>query len=447
MTQAGDREPSFGFVPLATLMTLPLLSSLLSGQEPQENEPEPRLGGDPWSRPKMTGDWGGVRKSWAESGLTLDLDATYTFQFVARGGWEGAAFEAFSNEDDAGHTLSGDLRLELDTGKAGGWEGGAFNARVEGRMGRSVLQRAGAVAAVNNDALFPNVVSRFDNEAVAVTELSVTQFLGEEFALFAGLLNPAEGDENEIAGSALSNGTFLNGAMLYSLVEDATVPNVSLGGGVTFERGEAISGSFSVFGSAETAGENPFRLWHGTTFSTEWTIGYAVSERPGALTLGALYGINARRTDIAVDPRRLLASVLRGQPVPETDDNTWALYFNGHLFLSGDETGGWGVFARLGLSAGNPNPVRWNAALGAGGVGPISGRPDDRWGIGAYYLGMSQEDLLRGLGVGNEVGGDFFYAVALTPWFRMTLDVQVVEPALPSRDTAWVVGLRTHFVF
>ena len=386
-----------------------MLQSILSAQEARDSEEKAKFGGDPWTRPKATGDWCGVRNGWADRGFTIDLDATYTFQYVAGGGWKGAAFEAFSNEGDTGHTLSGDLKVELDTGKAGGWDGGRFNLRAEGRTGRSVLQRAGTVSAVNNDALFPNVVSRFDEGATAITELTVSQAIGEVFELFAGLLNPSEGDENELAGSALANGTFLNTGLLYSLVEDATVPNVSLGGGVTVAPSKEISGSFAVFGSAETAGRNPFADWHGTTLSTEWTVGTVLDERPGGHTFGALYGINARRTDIAADPRLLLGAVLQGFPVPRTEADTWALYYNGHQYLSGDDKGGWGVFARFGISDGNPNPVRWNAALGLGGIGLLPGRPEDRWGVGAFYLDMSDEDLLKGLGVSHELGGEVFY--------------------------------------
>jgi len=428
-------------------MASPFFPSVLFAQDQQEVEAEQKFGGGPWTRPKLTGGWCGARDSLAAHGWTMDLDATYTFQVVAGGGWKGAAFEAFSNEDDRGHTLSGDLKIELDTGKAGLWQGGRFNARLEGRRGRSVLQRAGCVSAVNNDALFPNVVDRFDGGAAALTELSFTQSVGGKVALFAGLLNPAEGDENEIAGSALSNGSFLNSALLYSLVEDATVPNVSLGGGLTIEAGATVSGSFSVFGSAETAGRNPFHAWHGTTFSTEWTVGHTLAERPGAQTFGILYGINADRADIAADPRILLGSVLQGRPLPTSAADTWAFYYNVHQFLSGDAKGGWGVFARAGVSDGNPNPVRWNAALGVGGVGTFPGRPEDRWGLGAFYLDLSNEALLKGLRVGNEVGGDLYYLFTLTPWFRLTLDAQVIDSALPGRDPAWVLGLRTQFIF
>lgn len=267
-------------------------------------------GNDLWSREKLTGNWGGVREGLSAAGLTIDFDATYTFQGVAAGGFDGPFFDLFSDEGDTGNTFSGDLMLGLDTAKAGLWRGGTFKVCVEGRAGRSVLQRAGSVSAVNNDALFPDVVDKFDDDVTAITELTYTQHLCDKVALFGGLLNTAEGDANEIAGSALSNTHFLNSAMLYSLVEDATTPNVSLGGGILFELSEDLSGSFSVFGTQETAGENPFDHTQGTTFSTEWTMGHKLLERPGAQTCGFLYGINGSRANIAANPRIVLLSIL-----------------------------------------------------------------------------------------------------------------------------------------
>src|SRR6185369_11581567 len=191
-----------------------------------------------------------------------------------------------------GNTLLGVLQLALETGKAGWWPGGVFDLRTEGRVGRAVLQRAGSASAVNNAALFPNVVDRVDEEVLAITKLSFTQHVAEHVALVGGLLDTAEGDENELAGSAVSNGHFLNSAMLYSLVEDATVPNTTLGGGVLWDPTEIVSASFFVFGTGETAGKNPFDHLEGTTFSVEATVMHQLWERPGAQTFGSLYGID-----------------------------------------------------------------------------------------------------------------------------------------------------------
>ncbi|MDB5339210.1 MAG: Carbohydrate-selective porin OprB [Planctomycetaceae bacterium] len=402
---------------------------------------------DLWSREKLTGDWYGRRGTLAASGLAVNFNTTYVFQGVAGGGFEGPFFSSFSNEHDTGNTLGGDLQMELDTGQAGWWEGGKIRTRVQSRTGRSILERAGTLAAVNNEAVFPIVLDRFDRDALAITELSYEHTLTEQVAVFGGLLNTSMGDENAIGGSALSHAHFLNFAMLYSLVEDATVPHASLGGGINFTPAENVSGSFTVFGSAETAGENPFNLWHGTTFSTEWTFGHTVADRAGAQTFGLLYGINARRTDIAADPRLVLIGILAGLPIPTTITSTWALYYNAHQFLVGNAEHGWGLFTRLGLSDGNPNFVKWNFSGGVGGIGLLPGRQQDNWGLGVYYLDMSNEDLLRGLGVTDEVGSEAYYTINVSPAFHVTLDAQVIDSGLPGEGVTCILGLRTHFDF
>ncbi|ADJ27785.1 carbohydrate porin [Nitrosococcus watsonii] len=409
--------------------------------------PNTTFGGNFWSRPKLTGHWGGLRDQWANRGLTVDLDATYTFQGVAGGGLEGPLFQQFSDEDDTGHTGSGDLVLKLDTGKAGWWPGGFFKARLGGRAGTSVVRRAGTVSPINNDAVFPNVEDRFDEEVGALTELTFTQFLSEKWGFFGGLLNTLDGDANEIAGSARSNTHFLNLAFLMSPVEAASTPTVTLGGGMIFLPQKNITGTLSAYNSEEAAGENPFKRDEGTSLSTEWSVQHTLGERPGGQVFGFLYGINRNRLEIAQDPRVFIGSILQNQSIPSTDSDTWAFYYNAHQYLQGDSSKGWGLFARFGVSDGDPNPVKWHGAGGLGGKGLFPSRQQDRWGAGMYYVGMSDADLLRGLGVGNEIGGEIFYNIAMTPWFHVTLDAQMIDSALPRTDTTWAFGLRTALNF
>src|SRR5437899_8332554 len=139
---------------LAYMLLAAWLPGLAEAQESTPPEPSP-YGGNVWSRATLGGDWGGVRDRWAAMGIVVGFDVTYTFQGLASGGFDGPLFHRVSDEGDTGNTASGDLTLELDTGKAGMWEGGRFDLRVEGRAGRSVLQRAGSVSAVDNDALPP----------------------------------------------------------------------------------------------------------------------------------------------------------------------------------------------------------------------------------------------------------------------------------------------------
>lgn len=382
-----------------------------------------------------------------ESGLKSNFDATYVFQSIAGGGFSGPYFRKFSDETTNGHTLNGDLRSELDTEKSGWWSGGAFTARLQSRVGRSAVQRAGSAAAINNEALYPNVEARFDESVLALTQLSYRHQISETFAVYGGLLNTSLGDENVIAGSSQSHSRFLNFALLYSVVEDATTGNAALGGGIEIKPHDNVSGSFSVYGSQETAGLNPFNTWHGTTLNTEWTVSHTLAGRQGAQTLGFLYGIDVLRTDIAADPRLVIISIILGLPIPSEPQDTWAFYYNAYQFIEGNETGGWGVFARWGISDGNPNFVKQNAALGLGGVGPFVSRPTDRWGIGMFLVDMSHNDLLKGLHITDEVGGEVYYNFAVSTSFQVTWDLQVIDSALPHAESVCVLGLRANYSY
>lgn len=401
----------------------------------------------PLSGEELAEYWTDRRERWAAGGAQLNFDATYVLQGVTAGGFTGPLFPRFSNEGDVGNTLNGDLRGVFDTEKLGYWKGGTLKTRLQARTGQSAVQRAGSVAAVNNDAVFPNVESNFDGSVVAVTELLYRHALSDQVGIYGGLMNTSLGDGNAIAGSALSHGHFLNLAMLYSLVENATVPHVAPGVGLDFAPAKNVTGSFAVFGSTETAGQSPFRGWQGTTLSTEWTFSHTLSERPGAQTFGFLYGIDVLNTNIAADPRLVIISVVLDLPIPPVISNTWSFYYNSHQFIQGDENGGWGVFARWGLSDGNPNFVKQSAALGIGGIGLFPNRKLDRWGVGAYLVDLSAASLLAGLHITDEVGGEMYYNIALSKSLHVTLDAQVMDSGLPHVDTTWVFGLRTNYNF
>lgn len=426
------------------LAFLPLLSPLPARADDQlAAAPAPPAlvyGGDFWARPKLTGDWGGVRNDWAAHGVTFDLNSAYTLQGVAGGGIPNTG-------TNLGNTLWSNAVLMLDTGKAGLWPGGSLTIRLEDRTGESAVKRAGTVSPVNVNALFPDAPGDLDRNAFGLTELSYTQFLNRQFAVFGGLLNLLSADDNPIAGNVRRNETFLNSAFLLSPVEQADGPETTLGGGVVLVVSPDLLGSVSVINTEESATLNPFDHSRGTTFATEWTTHHELFGRPGGQVFGFLYSINKSRTDIALDPRVFLLNLIVLKNVPTTSADTWALYYNAHQYVQGNEQRGWGPFVRFGLSDGNPNPIKYNVAAGLGGKGTFPGRDDDRWGLGFYYLDMSDAGLLAGLNIGNEVGGEAFYNLAITPAVHLTFDAQAVSSARPRQDTAIVLGSRLKLDF
>jgi porin len=91
-----------------------------------------------------------------------------------------------------------------------------------------------------------------------------------------------------------------------------------------------------------------------------------------------------------------------------------------------------GLFGQAALSDGNPNPAHWSVLGGLSGTSLIPGRRNDRFGVAAFFYAFSDalKDGLRPVRLGDEYGGEVFYNLAVTPWFRVTADLQVISPAL-----------------
>jgi len=78
---------------------------------------------------------------------------------------------------------------------------------------------------------------------------------------------------------------------------------------------------------------------------------------------------------------------------------------------------------------GNPNLMKWTTFFGVGGSSFISGRPDNRFGLAYFHIGVSSalKDELAPVNLKDESGVEVFYNVAMTPWFRIT-DVEEGDP-------------------
>jgi porin len=386
----------------------------------------------------LFGDWGGLRASLADVGVKVKFDGTYSLQNVANGG--------LPHGHDYGSVYSSNLGMVLDTGKAGLWPGGFLTMRVEGRVGESVLSRAGTTSPVNNDALFPLIPGSIDTGGFGLTELTYAQFLSKEFGVVLGLLNGDTADANPIAGFMGSNDYFMNLGMLASPVIIGTAPTVTLGGGLVFLPSETNHIKFLVLGTKETAGRNPFEKYEGTTFLGEWTTKYKLGGKPGGMTFTGGYSVGQERPRITDDPRTLIADHVAGGSLKSTEDS-WSVMWNGFQYLSGGETGGWGLFGRCGLSDGDPSPIRWSGAMGIGGVGLIPGRDKDRWGVGVFHQDFTDRGVIAAAGIDSETGGELFYNIALCAGMNLTFSAQVIDSAIPHVDTTVVLGARMGFSF
>ena len=83
--------------------------------------------------------------------------------------------------------------------------------------------------------------------------------------------------------------------------------------------------------------------------------------------------------------------------------------------------------------------------MGISGTSPLSGRTLDTFGVGYYFLGVSdvlKQDVRQSAPLRNDQGVELFYNAAITPWIHISPDLQVIDPFEKKADTALVVGLR-----
>jgi porin len=76
----------------------------------------------------------------------------------------------------------------------------------------------------------------------------------------------------------------------------------------------------------------------------------------------------------------------------------------------------------------------------------LPGREADRFGIGWYY-GAASSELGPFFNPDDGTGGELFYNFAVTPWFQLTPDLQIIIGGVPNSDTAVIFGLRGNLVF
>ena len=272
------------------------------------------------------------------------------------------------------------------------------------------------------------------------------QFLSRNFGLLVGKMNTLTGDANAFAHDY--NTQFLNASMVVNPVTFRTVPYSGVGTGALYLN-EVMTYTFTVIdteGSATKSGSGTV-FHNGTTVASELRFKTCIAGLPGHQLFGGTWS-NKNFTSLNQDGRLILRNVLlpnRGIPL-KTFKNSWCFYYNmdHYLYLKeGTTDQGLGVFARYGVSDGKANPIKYFASFGIGGKGLIPGRCQDTFGVGYYHAWFSNQlpDIVYNRYLhGNEQGMELYYNVALTPWMRLTPDLQIIEPGLKSVDSPVVVG-------
>jgi porin len=449
------------------------LASPLRAQQPTSSSP---YAGPLLDRSTLTGNWGGARDDLAAAGITVAPSLTQFYQGPIAGNADhvfdyGGKAEAFVN---------------FDLAKLGLWNGFAMQVHGEYNFGRTPGAVGGTTFPNNTAMTFP-----YQNQAGAdFTSVYFTQRFGSNFTVLAGKTNLID---LYGAGQKFNGGRgierFFN--IAFAAPPSGTLP-VSMFGTIATLKADPLTYSLWVYDPRETLNrtglEDPFSQgvsvrgsvdlsstlfglsrrdgiagytssYKGTDFTTLPDLG-RFADTPAlrdalikAFVTGALWGR---------DPQTVLPPELQQSP-PSEKRGRWYFSYSFEQTLWQNPTNpnrSWGLFGQVAVSDGNPNSTKWSALGGVGGTGPFSGRPNDKFGVGVFYYAYAKElkkHLDPLITLGDEYGVEAFYNLAVTKWFLLTADLQVVAPAIKAQliaprtlvnnSTAAIVGLRGQIVF
>ena len=244
---------------------------------------------------------------------------------------------------------------------------------------------------------------------------------------------------------------FMNGSMVIPIGLARTFPLSFLGAGVMKLHGTQVQGSLLVydpnnctttsgFDKLGDNGANIFGLWR---FFVD----------PGGLPGSQAFGfVGATGDYAALDPEGFVFVPGQGLIVPKKSGSWAAIYvLEQRLWDDGCESGrNVGVLSQWCIADPRTSPFAWTGNVAIQGTGVLAGRPSDTSGVGYFYTGLSHqfEDLVSPVLTLHDVHGvELYYTAALAKSFGITADLQVIEPANATNDTAVVFGLRGTAAF
>jgi porin len=429
-------------------------------------------GGDLMSRPRLTGDWGGVRDDMARKGVVLDLDLYWMPQWITSGG-----------KDETGESWGNAVAtLNVDTQKAGFWPGGFFKIQSVTSFGDNVTRDTGTMVPANLSWMLPSAT----DTDTGLQEFTYTQFLSEHFGVFLGKIN-------SIAPTNVLHGDYTTGFLNTGLnlpLALAMVPLSAYGAGALYLPSHDVTLAAMVLDPNGTIMDDDIgdAFEDGVMALASADLKIKPGGLPGHQNLTFAWS-NKDRTSLVQDPAnvgRLLLDArypLLGDPGPalieifdklglpptaqplNMEDETWAAVYSFEQFLwqpAGDPRRGIGMFFSAGISDGKANPIKYSYSLGLVGKGVVPGRPRDDFGIGWARTEFSDDFLAHlrdtfDLGLDHEDAVELYYNAAVTPWLSVSPSLQIISPALNKAldassnfqdlDTTYMAGVRVGIRF
>jgi porin len=401
--------------------------------------------GDLCERPLLLGDLCGARDQLAAHGISINADTYQFYQGVATGGIHDVFQYAGRN----------DYFVNIDGEKAGLWKGFFITLHGETRYGDTVNSDTGALLPVNTAELFPKATG----SETALTGVKFTQALSENFVTFAGKLNMFDAFKMPFTGAAVPDG-FWNLGLAFPVVAARTVPYSTLGAGAAILKDGQPIFTLMVLDTNNTPTTSGFSTFfdNGATIFANLTLPTKFFGLPGQQGISGTFS-TGKYNDLSptayFDPETGLTIT------QEFARDSWSLFYSANQALwvnPCNQKQLYGLFANVGTADDGPSPIRFAANVGLYGSSPLTTRPLDTFGIGYTFTRYSspvQNFAPVLLPIGNDQAIEMFYSIAVTPWFNVAPDLQVVFPAreetLPpnreSIDTELVLGMRAKINF
>jgi len=375
----------------------------------------------------LTGDWGGGRSWLGEHGIILKPRLTQFYQDLAKG------------DGSHGFEYGGkaDLLFNADLGKLGLWKGFSFTVHAEYNFGNGLNGSGGTVVPVNTALYFPGMDS---SDAFDLSSFYLQQQFGKSVTLVIGKINMIDfASTKPFMGGAGIN-AFWN--CTFAAPPSGTVPPYLFGALLVLQTKSAKFGLW-VYDPLSVVNKSGLKepFTEGITFRGNVDIPVTIAGLQGHQGFVALYSTQ-KGTDLEGD--LILPPLAPGTSGVKNFRYYFNYSFDQYLFQSpANPQEGVGLFGQIGISDGNPNPLRWSALAGISGKGLIPGRSRDNWGVGYYYDGFSKfyEGSIESIEpIRDEQGLEIFYKFSLTPWLGLGTDLQIIRGAT-GKENAVFAGL------
>jgi porin len=238
----------------------------------------------------------------------------------------------------------------------------------------------------------------------------------------------------------------MNASMVIPISVARVVPLSFMGAGALKLEGKQIQGGILVYDTQNVPTTSGFddMFDNGANIMGFWRFFTDVGGLPGSHYFG---GIWSTGEFVSFDPTGF--AIVPGQGVvAERVDGAYTLLYILEQTLWADccnKDRNIGLLSQWGLANEETSPFGWSTNVAIQAQGFNRYRPHDSMGVGYFYSGLSDDfkNLLSPVFDLQDVHGvELYYNAAITKCFQVTADLQVIEPADTTNDTAVVFGVR-----